>query len=177
MGYRVIGADLSKNSIAYAKQFENDSLTFEVHDMRTPFNTKFDAIFNLFTSFGYFDDATNIATLKNLKNGLHKNGMLVIDFMNVHLVSANLVPSETIIKDNITFKIDRSIDADYIKKDIRFTTDNNEYHFTEKVRFLTLNTLQKYTADAGMELKHIFGDYNLNPFDIDTSSRLILILE
>jgi hypothetical protein len=27
---------------------------FKVHDMREPFEEKYDAIFNLFTSFGYF---------------------------------------------------------------------------------------------------------------------------
>ena len=68
LGYDVLGADLSENSIKYAKKYTNKTLHFEVHDMRQPFDTKFDAIFNLFTSFGYFDDdETNIKVLYNLK--------------------------------------------------------------------------------------------------------------
>lgn len=79
LGYDVIGADLSQNSIAFAKQFENDSLHFEVHDMREPFQTKFDAILNLFTSFGYFDEEqSNIEVLENLKNGLKKMVQLLL---------------------------------------------------------------------------------------------------
>ena len=52
LGYRVTGGDLSEQSIAYAKQFENDRLQFRVKDMRVPFLLKYDAVFNLFTSLG-----------------------------------------------------------------------------------------------------------------------------
>ena len=57
-GFDVLGVDLSKNSISLAKQNEEDKLSFEVHDMReTMENKQFDAVFNLFTSFGYFDNS------------------------------------------------------------------------------------------------------------------------
>ena len=56
LGYDVLGVDLSENSINEAKRLSNDTLSFRVHDMREVLvGTKFDAIFNLFTSFGYFD--------------------------------------------------------------------------------------------------------------------------
>ena len=52
--------------------------------MRKPFNIKYDAVFNLFTSFGYFEnDKDDILVLKNIHNGLQKNGLLVLDFLNV----------------------------------------------------------------------------------------------
>ena len=54
-GYKVLGVDLSAQSIAHANQFSNSSLSFAVQDMREPIQSKrFDAVFNLFTSFGYF---------------------------------------------------------------------------------------------------------------------------
>ena len=177
LGYDVIGADLSENSIKHAVQFTNDTLHFEVHDMRNPFSTKFDAIFNLFTSFGYFDEKTNIKVLQNLKKGLRKNGVLVIDFMNVAYVKKHLVTKETIIKNNIEFNITKSIVDDFIVKEIRFTVDNREHYYTEQVRFLTLKKLKKYVQKAGLSLKNIFGTYSLNEFDIEKSSRLILILK
>ena len=78
LGHQVTGGDLSENSIAHAKQFENDSLKFKVKDMRMPFNNQYDAIFNLFTSFGYFeDDQEDILVLKNIKNGMKENGVVV----------------------------------------------------------------------------------------------------
>ena len=52
-GMRVVGIDLSKNSISKAKIFENNSLIFKVHDMREVYKKDyFDIGTNLFTSFG-----------------------------------------------------------------------------------------------------------------------------
>ena len=81
LGYNVTGADLSENSILFAKKFENDTLHFQIKDMRKPFTEKYDAIFNLFTSFGYFEnDNDDVLVLKNIKNGLKKNGLCSIRF-------------------------------------------------------------------------------------------------
>ena len=178
LGYNVVGADLSENSIKYAKRFENDTLKFEVHDMRLPFSSKFDAIFNLFTSFGYFDDAeTNIRVLQNLKQGLKKEGVMVIDFMNVDYVKQHFIEHEVIIKNDIEFNISRSIKDNFIVKDIKFTTEGKDYHFTERIKCLPLPVLKEYIKAANLNLKHIFGEYDLTEFDPNTSSRLILILE
>lgn len=178
LNYNVVGADLSKNSIDYAKQFENNTLKFKVQDMRMPFQEKFDAIFNLFTSFGYFDDEdTNIKVLQNLKNGLKKDGVLVIDFMNVDYVQQFMVNHETITKSGIDFIINRSIDGNFIKKNIEFTADGQTHHYTEIIKFLPLDVLKNYFKKVGLELKYTFGSYNLTPFDSKKSNRLILILE
>lgn len=56
LGYNVVGADLSANSIAFARKFENENLKFTQFDMRTVYGDKFDAVFNLFTSIGYFEN-------------------------------------------------------------------------------------------------------------------------
>ena len=65
LGFDVTGADLSENSIAEASKFSNKNLRFKEHDMRISFEEKYDAIFNLFTSFGYFEnDADNLKTQK-----------------------------------------------------------------------------------------------------------------
>jgi cyclopropane fatty-acyl-phospholipid synthase-like methyltransferase len=83
LGFDVLGADLSENSILEAQKNTNDSLHFKVHDMREPFE-KYDAIFNLFTSFGYFEnDEDNLTTLKAIKESPSEYGFAVIDFMNV----------------------------------------------------------------------------------------------
>src|SRR5690606_3293150 len=87
LGYDVTGADLSENSIKEASKHTNDKLHFVVHDMRDTCNEKYDAIFNLFTSFGYFEsDDDNLTTLKAIHNSLTEYGFAVIDFMNVHKI-------------------------------------------------------------------------------------------
>jgi len=177
LGYDVIGADLSENSIAYAKQFENEQLKFERHDMRTAFTTKFNAIFNLFTSFGYFNSTEeNTVVLNNLKNGLAPGGRIVIDFMNADYVSKHLVPKECIQKSGIDFNITRSISKGHIVKEISFEAGGTPYHYVEQVAFLPFKQLTEMVDLAGLKIQHTFGDYNLSPFDQEQSQRLILIL-
>jgi cyclopropane fatty-acyl-phospholipid synthase-like methyltransferase len=82
LGFDVLGADLSENSIAEASKDTNDTLHFKVHDMRVPFEEN-DAIFNLFTSFGYFEnEEDNLTTLIAIKESLSEYGFAVIDFLN-----------------------------------------------------------------------------------------------
>ncbi|QOD61482.1 class I SAM-dependent methyltransferase [Polaribacter haliotis] len=175
LGYKVTGGDLSKNSIEFAKQFENDTLNFEVHDMRKPFNNNYDSVFNLFTSFGYFeDDAEDILILKNIKNGLSKDGYFVFDFLNANKVKANLVTEETKIVDDITFNIKREITNGFILKQISFFADGKKHSYTERVKFLDLEKMTSYLNKVGFTIKNVFGDYSLNDFDPKTSNRLIL---
>ena len=57
-GYEVLGVDLSPQSIDHAEYFSNEQLQFRVHDMREVIpGERFDGVFNLFTSFGYFDSS------------------------------------------------------------------------------------------------------------------------
>jgi SAM-dependent methyltransferase len=178
LGYKVTGGDLSSNSIKYAKKSENESLNFEVWDMRDPIKHKYDAIFNLFTSFGYFDDDNeDIAILKSIKNGLKENGVFVLDFLNVEKVKTSLVTKEIKTIDNIEFHIKREIKDGFILKHISFIADEKKHSYTEQVKFLTLDKMQTYFNKAGLNIKHIFGDYGLHSFDKNTSDRLILIAE
>ena len=178
LGYEVTGADLSENSIAEAQKNSNESLHFQVHDMREPFDDKFDAIFNLFTSFGYFEnDEDNLTTLKAMKESLTEYGFAVIDFMNVHQVLANLVPEEIKTVDDIDFHIKRYEKEGHIYKEIDFEDQGNKFHFVEKVKALTLKDFEVLMEEAGIYLLDIFGDYKLKKFHKAESERLIMIFK
>ncbi|HEY1192542.1 class I SAM-dependent methyltransferase [Flavobacterium sp.] len=178
LGYDVLGADLSENSITEASKNSNDTLHFKVHDMREPFEEKFDAIFNLFTSFGYFEsDDDNLTTLKAIKESLSEYGFAVIDFMNVANVIENLVPEETKTVDEIDFHIKRYVEDGHIFKEIDFEDQGRKYHFTEKVKALTLKDFQDLMDEAGIFLLDIFGDYKLKKFHKTESERLIMIFK
>ncbi len=177
-GYKVVGADISENSIAHAKHFENQRLRFMIHDMRDPLPTRFAAIFNLFTSIGYFEhEETNARVLRNFKEGLLENGTLVIDFLNLNKVRRELVPHQEVVKDGIVYQIEKRINDRFIIKDIEVNDQGNLHYFQEKVQALDLPKFERYGAEAGLSIDRIFGDYSLRPYDPDESDRLILVMK
>jgi cyclopropane fatty-acyl-phospholipid synthase-like methyltransferase len=177
-GFNVVGADLSKNSIDFAKKFENESLLFRVHDMRDEIKNKYKAIFNLFTSFGYFNDEdTNIKVFKNFKNALETEGYIVIDFLNIIKIKHHLIKEEIFNKNGIEFQIKRSIQDEFLIKNISFEADGKKHHYTEKVQYLTLEKFRNFAEKSQLCIKHVFGNYDLKPFDKNSSDRLIIILQ
>ncbi len=139
---------------------------------------QFDAVFNLFTSFGYFDDdADNLNTIKAIKAELNEFGFGVIDFMNSDFVIDNLVPEEVKTVDGIDFHLKRYVEDGYIIKDITFTADDRLYNFQERVRGFTLADFELFFEQAGVYLLDVFGDYKLNKFNAKTSERLVLIFK
>ena len=169
LGYQVTGIDLSENSISFAQKFANKSLHFNVHDMRDAFTNQYDAIFNLFTSFGYFEeDAEDVKVLKNIKNGLHTNGIAVIDFLNVATVQNHLVENE--------LQTIEKIKKGFIIKEISFEADGKSHAYVEKVKYIDVEKFESYFKEAGLEIQHTFGDYQLSSFNEQTSNRLIYIV-
>ena len=87
-GYRVTGLDLSPRSLALARgTAEQHGLEIEwVHaDMREiPAAARFDAVVNVFTSFGYFDaDDENQRVLDGVAHALAPGGRFLIDVVNL----------------------------------------------------------------------------------------------
>lgn len=179
LGYDVVGADLSANSINEAKQFENDRLKFLEHDMREVIpQTSFEAVFNLFTSFGYFDSTSdNEKVLRSIHTMLQSNGVLIIDFLNATKVIKELVATEVKTIDGIEFKIRRSFDGTHIFKYIDFVENGKEFSFMERVQGLNILEFKRLFAQTGFELISTFGDFNLNPFYEEDSNRLIMIAQ
>ena len=178
LGYQVTGVDLSENSIAIANQSSNATLQFKTHDMREQLNENFDGVFNLFTSFGYFDThEDNIKTLKAIKESINEYGFGVIDFFNTDYIIENLVAEETKEIDGITFNIKRTVENNKIIKEIRFSDNGETYFFKEKVAAFKLTDFEAMMEEAGIYLLEIFGDYKLRKFYKTQSERLIMIFK
>lgn len=179
LGFDVTGIDLASNSITAAKQFENEHLKFAVHDMREVYRTnEFDFVFNLFSSFGYFenseDDARAIeAMYKNLKPA----GTLVLDYLNTEWVVKQIKPRDIIQRDDVQFHIQKKIENGFIKKRIEFLADGVNHHYEETLKVINRFKFEEMLKQAGFEIKKVFGDYDLSEFVAASSPRLILIAE
>jgi SAM-dependent methyltransferase len=178
LGHKVLGVDLSQNSISVAKQHERRGLHFEVHDMRKIIpGLSFDVIFNLFTSFGYFDSSVeNKKVIFSVANMLYEKGIFVIDFLNADKVVANLVSEEEKMINGIQFLIKRIIEGEHIYKKITVIDKNETKNYVERVQLLRLGDFEKLLSPE-FKILHTFGNFDLQKFDATSSDRLIIIAE
>jgi len=166
-------------SVAFARRFGKVRLQFFVHDMREVIQPEaFDIILNLFTSFGYFQaDYENVVALRATAASLKPRGKLVIDFMNTQRVINRLVARETKQVEDITFHITRKLEAGFILKTIKFEDKGQPFEFIEKVRALQYEEFLEYFQMASLRVAHVYGDYQLGPYDPEKSERMIFILK
>jgi SAM-dependent methyltransferase len=176
-GLRVTGIDLSEQNITACKEFEEPGLEFYVHDMRRLFRINyFDTIMNLFTSFGYFEQwHQNELAVQAAAKSLVKEGILVIDFLNVDKAIREMVPEQRIVKEGIVFNIRKSIENGFLVKNIDFEDKNKVHNYREAVGLLKEKDFNDYFERAGLTTLGVFGDYRLNKFDALHSPRLIFI--
>jgi SAM-dependent methyltransferase len=177
-GFKVTGVDLSPQSIAFARQFEHENLAFFEQDMRQLFRAEgFDYIFNLFTSFGFFeDDNEHLATFENVAKGLKKQGFFVFDYLNAEQVQQTLIATERKTVEGIDFELHRRIEAGFIIKTINFEADGQAWQFEERVRAFDKATLTAMLQQVGLRILHTFGSYDLGKY-APLSPRLILIAQ
>ncbi len=181
----VIGFDLSEKNITAAKKMsakmtrsdgENPTLHFEIKDMRKNFGeSKFSIIFNLFTSFGYFqNEEDDLLVLANVSKALIPGGVFVFDFLNAGVIKTIDFKDEKLTVDNIEFHFSKSIENNYIIKKITVIDSGKTHSFTEKVKLIDKGWFEKSFSAVGLNIQNIFGDYELNPYSAN-SERLIII--
>jgi len=176
-GFDVTGFDLSVENIGFVSQFENEKLSFYLHDMREVFRSNyFDIVLNLFSSFGYFEKVhDNLRSLEAIGIALKPTGYFVFDYFNAHkLVEHCEEESEKVVND-IRFIIKKRIDGGFVRKTILFSDRERDYRYEERLMLATKEEFEKYFKDAGLTIHESFGNYNLDPFNKDESDRLILI--
>jgi len=170
-GNIVTGIDLAANSIAEARSKvhelpEKPNIEFQVSDMRNfHLNTKFDFVFNLFTSFGYFENkCENQEVIASIKNHQTKGGILVIDYLNSQLVRSRGEESYTKVIQNIKFQIHKYFQDDFVMKEIRVSDRGIIYSYREQVQLFAADELESMLRANSYNLKGHYGDYNLTAY-------------
>lgn len=181
-GYRVKGIDLSKEAIKTAREKVKkqglQNISFEVRDMRSPLDQTFDAIVNLFTTFGYFEsDAENASVFDSVVSMLKPGGIFVLDYLNADKVKAGYSPSDSGEFHGIKYDIQRYIRDGAIFKDIEFAGEqvNGRRSYSERVKLYHLDWFQQEMEKRGLEIVHVYGDYEGHVFDPESSTRLLII--
>ncbi len=183
-GYSVTGVDLSPQAILKATKEADkrglENVQFKERDMRIPLDDTFDAVVNLFTTFGYFlEDSENLKVLKSVHSMLRPQGRFMIDFLNANLVEKNLVKSESGQYENIHFDIERFIEDNMVYKKITFSGADivEPVSYQERVKLYDLNWFRQRFDECGFSLKNSWGNYSGEEFNPEKSPRLILLAE
>lgn len=185
-GHDVTGIDISFESIEFANknlvaQAEPGHLQFFQHDMRLPFWVNYyDYVFNFFTSFGYFrtrrehDDA-----LRTLAGSLRTGGTILIDYLNVHYAENILVANEIKTVEQTRYEIHRWQEPGAFHKRMIITDPglDTPLEYEEVVAKFSLGDFTDMLSFQKMQVKEVFGDYDLGPYHTHDTPRMIIIAE
>lgn len=178
-GYEVTGTDLSEQNILEASKSANNSLEFYTHDMRDIFRINyFDLVLNVFTSFGYFEKhGDDLKVFNAISKSLKPSGLFVFDFLNATYIRNSMVTNDSKTIDDITFHISKKIENNTVVKSIDFIDKTKAFHFEERVKLFEKSYFEALARENNLSIIHTFGSYKLEPFEIETSPRLILVLQ
>jgi SAM-dependent methyltransferase len=179
MGYDVTGIDLAPESIEAAKAFENERLHFFQHDLRLPFWINyFDYAFSLFSSFGYFrTEHEHYNAIRTVSQSLRPDGILVLDYLNVHYAEDNLVHKQELELDGITYFITKWFDETHFYKKIVIEDETlkEPLEYVEKVSKFSLGDFNDMFSFHHLQIQEVFGDRDFGAYDVNKSPRLMMI--
>ena len=176
-GLDVTGLDLSEPLLAEAAQRPELVGRLVRADIREiPFESEFDAVTNLFTSFGYFDDdAENARALARMARALKPGGWLLMDHVNRAHVEANLVAQDEREAGELKLISRRRIERDRVIKDLTIVQpDGSRREVTERVRLYRPDEIRAMFAAAGLIVDGVFGSLAGDAMT-DGSDRMIVL--
>ncbi len=183
-GFRVVGVDLSRAMIAEARRrfAPGPRLAFVRRDMRRiAFRGEFDAVINLYTSFGYFTPAQNQAVLQRMARALRPGGTLLVDHRDPAYDAT--LPRRPWY---------RAGAKRFILEDRRFDRRSRITESTQLViatgprlirqrslRFqeFTLAQWRRMLRRAGLRLRRAYSGYDGRPYRAGATGRLIVVAE
>jgi len=171
----VVGLDLSMPLLVSARHRARGALTRG--DMRAlPYRDgSFDAVLNLFTSFGYFeDDHEHEQVLRDVARVLRPGGRFVLDFLNAPAVRAQLVALDERSVGGRVVVQERSLSEDgrFVVKRIHLRGDGRS--FLERVRLYDRAELERMLGAIGLVPLEVLGDYDGGPHGASSPRVLIL---
>jgi ubiquinone/menaquinone biosynthesis C-methylase UbiE len=182
--YHMTGLDLSDHYLDIAgTKFSHPQITYVKGDMRNiPYENYFDAVINLFTSFGFFDrDEENETVIKQVYKALKPGGMFLLDYENKFY----FVYNDVFRKERYWEKISKD---KYLLFENEFDAEKErevfKVHVLEKgilketsgynIRLYSFPEIKKMLAGNQFEIIRTWGDYRGNRYSAH-SKRLIIL--
>ncbi|MEX2245526.1 MAG: methyltransferase domain-containing protein [Dehalococcoidia bacterium] len=184
-GYEVTGLDLSAYHIELAGKAAAEAgvrATFVCDDMRNlPLDPPFDAIINIFSSFGYLEsDDEDAAVVARVGRALKPGGRFLIDVNNAlgtlrsfQFSTVTRLPDGTLLIEERTYDVlGGRIDSIWTHVSPSGERHEGEIH----VRMYTPAEHRRMIEAAGMRVTASYGNFDGSPLALD-SRRMILLAE
>jgi SAM-dependent methyltransferase len=181
-GYQVTGYDLSEPLLDKARadaSAESVEVRWVRGDMRAlPFEAEFDAVVNLFTAFGYFEDeAEDLQVLQGVRRALKPGGRLLLDTINREKVIRHFQPyGVTRHADGLITLDERELDLLNSRCNVRLTLlfpDGTRREHAHSTRLYSLTEMARLLHAAGLDPEAHYGSLSGAPYTLD--SRLVVL--
>jgi SAM-dependent methyltransferase len=183
-GFEVTGLDLSDDYLTIAKnRYSARNLTFMKGDMRKiPFENHFDAVINLFTSFGYFEsDEENEIVIQQVSKALRVEGLFLMDYENkFYFVYNDVFQKESDrqkVGDDAFYLLESGYDAVNEREVFKATfIEQGKVKRSSgyNIRLYSYPELSKMLFRNGFEILKVWGDFQGSPYSVK-SRRLITL--
>jgi len=184
-GYALTVADYSLSMLSHGRaQAQGDALSWVRADARRlPFAPRYDAVLNLFTSFGFFaTDAEHQAAMDAMASSLRPGGVLIMDLVHRDFAATAVAP-QTYYELADGTVVTRRFDFDPIEgrthERLRVFDAASGVTVRERnwsIRLFTATELARMLERAGLRPLAWFGDYDGDDFCAE-SARLLLLAE
>lgn len=183
-GSRPVGLDLSPTLLVEARAARREARgawPLVRGDMRRlPVRSAaFGCVTSLFTSFGYFDVEGDRGVLAEAARALAPGGFHVLDFLNRERVLAHPNPRTDRTRGDWRVIEERRVEADrrIVKRVVVEPASGGPAvaDYEERVTLYGRDELVALLAEAGLQVRHVWGEHDGSPFDPEHSSRLILV--
>jgi len=181
-GFDVTGIDISERFLQMARKradLVGVKLNLEKADMRHIQHLhEFDAVINLFTAFGFFEnESEDLMVLEGVARSLKRDGQFIIDTVNRDHIIHSLQPKRWTI-DNGTVVLEERF-FDYFKSRLEISLelidkDNGNRRLEYSFRLYTLTEMLNLFQKVGLKLTEVYGDFNGSLYSAQ-SPRLIMV--
>jgi len=180
-GFRVTGVDRTASYLEEARRRatqEGLEIEFVQDDVRSFCRPEaFEAVFNYFTSFGYFaSEDEERQVLDNAYASLRSGGTLLMDMMGKEILARVFRERDWREEDGMLILEERKLAPDWSSLDNRWIMlkDGDQREVTVTTRQYSAAELGKLLKDAGFDRVDVYGDLSGVPYDM-AARRLIAV--
>jgi SAM-dependent methyltransferase len=180
-GFRVTGVDRTKEYLdlaAAAAGRESLSLELIQEDMRTfRREESYDAVLNLFTSFGYFEDPRDDQrVVGNIYASLRPGGVLVMQLMSKEVLARIFRPRDWYEQDGLLVLEERKVRQNWSWIESRWIliSEGRRIDLDLSHRLYSASELTLLLQGYGFGEVAVHGDFDGSPYD-EKANRLVII--